>query len=71
MADTDKKLTKAEPASAEAAKFKGRFTKTIGRRKTATARVRFYKGDGLIIINEIEAKKYFTEELFVIINQPF
>ncbi|MBI2459264.1 MAG: 30S ribosomal protein S9 [Parcubacteria group bacterium] len=66
MADEKKKLTKAEPA-----KFKGRFTKAIGRRKTATARVRLYQGDGLIMINGTEAGKYFTEEeLLAIINQP-
>jgi len=70
MADTEKKLTKAE--SAEQVKFKGKFTDAIGRRKTSTARVRLYKGsDGLIIINGVQAGKYFPEEeLFSIINQP-
>lgn len=71
MTATEKKLTKAEPVSAEQAKFKGRFTNTIGRRKTSTARVRLYKGsDGLIIVNGANAGKYFTEELLAIINQP-
>ncbi|MFA5359472.1 MAG: 30S ribosomal protein S9 [Patescibacteria group bacterium] len=56
----------------EATKFKGKFTNTIGRRKTSTARVRLYKnGEGLIIVNGMEANKYFSEEdLFSIINQP-
>jgi len=72
MADTEKKLTKAKPISAEPVKFKGRFTDAIGRRKTSTARVRLYKGsEGLIIINGANAGKYFPEEeLFSIINQP-
>jgi len=72
MADTEKKSTKAELISAEHAKFKGRYTSAIGRRKTSTARVRLYKsGEGLMSVNGFEAKKYFTEEdLFSIINQP-
>ncbi len=56
----------------EAIKFKGKYTSATGRRKTSTARVRLYKGDeGLIIINGLDAVKYFAEEeLFSIINQP-
>lgn len=65
MAELEKKTTQAEPA-----KFKGRFTKAIGRRKTATARVRLYQGGGLIMVNGQEAKKYFTEELSAVIIQP-
>lgn len=67
MADADKKTTQAEPA-----KFKGRFTKAIGRRKTATARIRLYKGnDGLIMVNGANSNQYFAEEeLLAIINQP-
>ena len=57
-------------ADTELTKFKGKFTEAIGRRKTATARLRFYKGDGLIIINGVGAEKYFTEEQLAIINQP-
>ncbi len=72
MADTEKKSIKAEPISSEIAKFKGKYTSGLGRRKTSTARVRIYKGDeGNIIINGVQAAKYFTEEeLFSIINQP-
>ncbi len=70
MADTEKKLTK-EAIIAEQAKLKGRYTSASGRRKTSTARVRLYKGEGLIIINGAQANKYFAEEeLFSIINQP-
>jgi len=72
MADTEKKSTKTESISAEQAKFKGKFTSGLGRRKTSTARVRLYKGsDGLIFVNGITADKYFQEEeLFSIVNQP-
>ncbi len=56
----------------EATKFKGKFTSGLGRRKTSTARVRIYKnGDGLMVINGIEDKKYFSEEeLLLLANQP-
>lgn len=70
MADTEKKSTKVEPASFESVKFKGRFTKAVGRRKTATAKVRLYQGGGLIMVNGVEAKKYFTDELMGIAIQP-
>lgn len=65
MADVEKKTTQAEPV-----KFKGRFTKAIGRRKTATAQVRFYQGGGFIMVNGETVKKYFTEELSAVIIQP-
>lgn len=70
MAQAEKKITKAESANVESVKFKGKFTKAIGRRKTATARVRLYQGDGLIIVNGADAKKYFTAELLAVIVQP-
>lgn len=71
MAETEKKLTKTD-LSSEQTKFKGKFTKASGRRKTATARIRLYKGnDGLIMVNGAKAKQYFSEEeLLAIINQP-
>lgn len=66
MPEAKKKITNVEPTV-----FKGKFTKAIGRRKTSTARVRLYKGGGLIIINDKPANKYFDEEeLFLIISQP-
>lgn len=71
MAETEKKLTKTD-LSVDQVKFKGKFTKASGRRKTATARIRLYKGnDGLITVNGANAKQYFAEEeLLAIINQP-
>lgn len=56
----------------EGIKFKGKFIGAIGRRKTATARIRLFKnGAGLIAVNGKEVKQYFkNDELFSIINQP-
>lgn len=43
----------------------------LGRRKTAVARVRLYKGKGEFLINDKEAKQYFpTLELQTIIEGP-
>lgn len=57
---------------AEAIKLKGKFIATIGRRKTATAKVRLYKnGSGTITVNGFNVDKYFhEEELLAIVNQP-
>ena len=42
-----------------------------GRRKTSVARVYLRKGNGSIVINGVEADKYFNrEELLYIVNQP-
>ena len=57
---------------AEAIKLKGKFTSAVGRRKTATARIRLYKsGAGTFLVNGVKADEYFKEEgLFSIISQP-
>lgn len=70
MADTEKKSIKT--AVAEPTKLKGRYINAIGRRKTATARIRLYKdGSGLMLIDGANAGLYFKEEeLFSIIGQP-
>ena len=62
----------AKIAMEEPIKFKGRYIKTVGRRKTATAQVRLYKdGTGAMTINGVNANQYFQEaELFSIISQP-
>jgi small subunit ribosomal protein S9 len=45
---------------------------TIGRRKTAVARVYMQKGSGVITINHKDYKEYFpTGTLQYVINQPF
>ncbi len=54
-------------------KFKGKYIQAIGRRKTAVAQVRLYpKGGGQLVINNVEGKEYFANNLdkIIIINQP-
>lgn len=47
-------------------------TNTLGRRKTAVARVYLSKGSGKITVNDREAKDYFkTAVLLDKVNQPF
>lgn len=36
-----------------------RYYEAVGRRKTSTARVRLYPGDGKIVVNERPAEEYF------------
>ena len=40
-------------------KFSGTYFYANGKRKTAVARVRLYKGTGRIVVNEQDAKEYF------------
>lgn len=72
MADLDKNLTKINPGADDQIKLKGKYISAIGRRKTATAQIRLYRGgNGAMIINGLKASQYFKEEeLFSIINQP-
>lgn len=50
---------------------KGSFVYAVGRRKTANARVRYYKkGEGKIVINGQELQKYFSTETQFIVKQP-
>ena len=52
-------------------KFRGKYISTIGRRKTAIARVRMYKkGEGIVQINEMKLKKYFSAEIVPVVLQP-
>ncbi|MFH1427141.1 MAG: 30S ribosomal protein S9 [Patescibacteria group bacterium] len=52
-------------------KFKGKYIKAIGRRKTSVAQVRLYKqGKGNIIINNLKLNKYFDVFDTIIISQP-
>ncbi len=50
--------TKAKPA--ETADKRGPYVYSVGKRKTAIARVRLYKGAGKFTVNERDLKKYFT-----------
>jgi len=61
----------AEKKEEKEIKFKGKFIKAIGRRKTATADVRLYKnGKGVVVINGLPLKKYFGAVGINIVNQP-
>lgn len=44
-------------------KSKAKYIPAIGRRKTATARVRLYEKKGPIIVNDLPIKKYFPGEV--------
>jgi len=45
---------------------------TIGRRKTAVARIYMQAGNGAVTINGRELKEYFPSEILqIILNQPF
>lgn len=51
--------------------FAGKYIKSIGKRKTATAQIRLYpKGKGIIVINKVKLNEYFGPNLVTIINQP-
>jgi len=45
--------------------FKGKYHYGLGRRKTATARVRLYDGKGGFIVNERKAETYFSPKSLV------
>ncbi len=52
-------------------KFKGKYIKAVGRRKTSVAQVRLYKnGRGLIMVNGLKVNKYFTGDKSLIAGQP-
>ena len=47
-------------------------TRTLGRRKTAVARINMVPGKGEIKVNGREFKEYFPSEILqIIVNQPF
>lgn len=47
------------------------YIETIGRRKSATARIRIYPGSGEIIVNDLPANTYFGRALDqMILRQP-
>jgi small subunit ribosomal protein S9 len=58
---TKKTATAAHPAHEKATHEKAaRYIEAIGRRKTAIARVRLSVGDGTVLVNDMDPKKYFT-----------
>ena len=47
------------------------YIEAIGRRKTATARVRLYSGTGEIVVNELPMAEYFGRDLDkMVLRQP-
>lgn len=55
----------------ETADFSGEYLKTVGRRKTAVAQVRLFRGGkGVIIVNGKKASQYFPGEMVNILTQP-
>lgn len=58
-------------AEKEEHKFKGKYINAIGRRKTAIAQIRLYKsGKGVLAVNGLPIKKYFTVDHLAIATQP-
>jgi small subunit ribosomal protein S9 len=57
MATKAKKTTTAEKSAVPA--FAGRYVEGIGRRKTAVARVRLFKGDGKVYVQDKTLAEYF------------
>ena len=43
-----------------AAKTRGKYIETVGRRKTSIARVRLFEGSGKMTVNDKDAKQYFS-----------
>lgn len=59
--ETTKHTTHAAPAHKPVARAKaGRYVEAIGRRKTAIARVRVSSGDGKVLVNDKDPKRYFA-----------
>ncbi len=50
-----------------------KYTQAVGRRKSATARVRLYKGKGELIVNDLPIERYFgaSPAVRVIYEEPF
>ncbi len=46
----------------DAMTFSGTYFYANGKRKTAVARVRLYKGNGRVLVNGKEAREYFTSD---------
>lgn len=58
-------------AKNDTAEFSGKYIKSVGRRKRATAKVRLYEsGKGVIMVNGLRAAQYFPGDGFSLIAQP-
>lgn len=55
----------------ESMQLSGTYFYANGKRKTAVARVRLYKGNGRVIINGVDAREYFsTDEMLNVFLAP-
>lgn len=55
----------------DAMQFSGTYVYANGKRKTAVARVRLYKGNGRIVVNGKDARAYFgTDERINVLKAP-
>jgi len=55
----------------DATQFSGTYLYANGKRKTAVARVRLYKGNGRIVVNGKDAREYFgTDERINVLMAP-
>lgn len=55
----------------DAMQFSGTYFYANGKRKTAVARVRLYKGNGRMVVNNKDAREYFgTDERINVIKAP-
>jgi len=50
-----------------------KYTQAVGRRKSATARIRLYKGKGKLVVNDLPIEQYFgaSPATRVIYEEPF
>ena len=63
---------KKKPVAKKRATKKAKFTYAVGRRKTASARVRLFVGKGETMVNKLPIDEYFPGETAKkIYNQPF
>jgi len=70
MKKDDDNYTKKELA--KEMRFKGKYIKSVGRRKSAVAQVRLYhdNGKGVIVVNDKKLNNYFSADKVYIVNQP-
>jgi len=66
------RVTKSKKTVGKTTKSRKKYTYAVGRRKTATARVRLFKGKGKILVNKKPIDEYFPGEVAkVFYLQPF
>lgn len=64
-------IEKNKDKSSEPIKFKGKYIKANGKRKTSVAQIRLYKGGkGIIVVNNQKLNQYFKYNKAIIVNQP-